>query len=347
MSNEPRRYWRNIPVDFDVPAYKDPVPRTPTPVLKRLPTIEHGSNSGVRSENAVLKADVQHPVIVPDGSAEVPMKVAAPPPSLPMAALEVIDKVMAELTNATDDRVRAAKSELLVILSKDFCDVITFMGESSALYQHHMSKAAENGRVVAGHERDHLVIDQGRDILEATHDAKKRTQVALENIKAIMAESQFGAAEVRAMDNELSTDVDAVHGRMIARHTVLDAALGNIKLNDGNFYKAFARLLYDFYSDRFGQEDALEKTTIVLAARMNEEDFTRATGSEFYDLFIERRAAAARDKLHAQNTAAKDRELSHAETLVRLKTDEERAKLDRVRTLKSMVGGSDDYDPTI
>src|SRR2546425_6709871 len=37
------------------------------------------------------------------------------------------------------------------------------------------------------------------------------------------------------------------------------------------------------------------------------EDFTRATGSEFYDLFIERRAAAARDKLHAQNTAARDR----------------------------------------
>jgi hypothetical protein len=221
------------------------------------------------------------------------------------------------------------------------------MGESSALYQHHMSKAAENGRIVAGHQRDHLVIDQESDILGATHDAKKRTQVAVENTKAIKAESQFGAAEARAVDNELSTDADAVRLRMIARHTVLDAALGNIKLDDGNFYKGFARLLYDFYSDLFGQEDALEKATIVLAARMNEEDFTHATGSEFYDLFIERRAAVAREKLHAQNTAAKDRELSHAETLARLKTDEERAKLHRMQTLKNMVGGNDDYDPTI
>lgn len=322
--------------------------RTPAPALRAVPTTKHATDTEHHPDNTARNNEVHQAVALRTDKFGAPLNVIPPPPSpLPAAALEVIDTVMAELRSATDDRVRRDKSELLVLLSKDFCDVITLVGESSALYQHHMSKAAENGRIVAGHQRDHLLIDQESDILGATHDAKKRTQVAVENTKAIKAESQFGAAEARAVDNELSTDADAVRLRMIARHTVLDAALGNVKLNDINYYKAFARLLYDLYSDRLGQEEALEKTTIILAARMNEEDFTHATGSEFYELFIERRAAAARNKLHAQNTAAKDRELTHAETLARLKTDEERAKLHRMQTLRDMVGGNDEYDPTI
>ena len=274
--------------------------------------------------------------------------VQVPPAPLPAAALEVIGKVMHELSNATDDRVRESKSELLVLLAKDFCDVVTFMGESSALYQGHMSKAAENKRIVAGHERDRLVIEQQRNILEALHDDKKRAEVARQSVKALDAENELVAAEARAADSHLSSDPGAVRERMLARQTVLDAALGIVKVTDTNYYRAFARLLYDFYTDRLGQDAALEKTTIVLAARMNEEDFTKATGSEFYDLFIERRATAAREKLLAHNNAAKERELTHAETLVRLKTDEERHKADRMQTLKDMVGGDGgDFDATI
>jgi hypothetical protein len=347
--DEPSALGQRVPSDKTLPVTpRGSTAPKPTHDLKAVRSNERSIDIAPRIDSPTNSRPLQVAVAVQDKTIEAQQTaVATRPLPLPTAALKVIDTVMAELSGTTDDRVRASKSELLVLLAKDFCDVVTFMGESSALYQHHMSKAAENGRIVAGHERDHLVIDQDRDILAATHDAKKRAQVAREYIKAIEAESQYSAAEARAADNELSNDVGAVRQRMIARQTVLDAALGNVKVTDTNYYNAFARLLYDFYADRLGQEAALEKTTIVLATRMNEDDFTKATGSEFYDLFIERRAAAARDKLHAQNTAAKDRELSHAETLARLKTDEERHKSQRMQTLKDLVGDGDDYDATI
>lgn len=280
----------------------------------------------------------------------VPAIVPASTPAtfqLPAITLRVVDRVMQELAAATSDQVRASKSELLVILAKDFCDVVTFMGEGSAQYQHHMSRAAENRRIVAGHEHERLVTEQATDILEATHGDRKRAEVANSDASAIAAEASRDVARARAADHRLSTDPAAVRCRMIARHTVLDAVIGNVKVSDTNHYRAFARLLYDLYMQRLEHEAALEKATAILAARMEEEDFDRATGSEFYDLFIERRGAIARETQANNALAAQEREHRHTETLQRLKADEESHKAQRMQTLKDITGDGKDYDPSV
>jgi hypothetical protein len=276
-----------------------------------------------------------------------PAKLIAPTFNLPAAATEVIGQVLRELSEATSDEVRERKAETLVLIAKDFCDAVTFIGEASAQYQQHMSLAAENRSIIAGHDRDSLARELDIDILQASHEARKRARVADAETEAVEAEARLNGASVHASDRHQSIQPDAVRQRMFARQTVTEAALGYVTITHDNYYRGFARLLYDHFAERHDGEVAVEKAAVVLAARMNEEDFDRATGSEFYNLFTKRRADAAREKLDALNAAARASELSHEVTLARLKTDEEQQKAQRIQNLKELAGHGNAFDPTV